>query len=133
MTLVVDASVVVATLIDRGTDGAWARSLLTADSIAAPHLIFVEAAHALHRQARAGNITSAAASAAHAALLEIPIESFAYLPLADRAWNLRGNVTAYDAWYVALAESLDADLATLDLRLARAPGTRCAFLTPPAS
>lgn len=56
----------------------------------------------------------------------------AFAPLADRIWELRSNVTAYDAWYVALAETLDLSLATLDLRLAQAPGTRCAFLLPPA-
>lgn len=130
MTLVVDASVVVAALTDDGPEGAWAASLLTADSIAAPHLILVEVAHALHRLAVAGQITSDTASIAHAELLDIPLALSAYVPLAARVWNLRGNVTAYDAWYVALAESLDANLATLDLRLARAPGLRCAFLTP---
>lgn len=54
-----------------------------------------------------------------------------YQPLADRVWELHGNITAYDAWYIALAEALDADLATLDRRLPRAPGARCSFLLPP--
>jgi predicted nucleic acid-binding protein len=53
-----------------------------------------------------------------------------YEALAPRAWVLRHSVTVYDAAYVALAEALDAPMMTLDLRLARAPGPRCPFLTP---
>ena len=49
---------------------------------------------------------------------------------ADRVWELRSTVTAYDAWYVALAETLDATLATLDEKLSRATGPRCAFVVP---
>ena len=52
-------------------------------------------------------------------------------PFAQRIWELRGNVTAYDAWYVALAEALGSELATVDLRLSRASGCQCVFLTPP--
>lgn len=57
-------------------------------------------------------------------------ELFPYAPLADRCWQLRANVTAYDAAYVALAEQLDVRLATLDSRLADAAGPRCDFATP---
>ena len=64
-------------------------------------------------------------------LLELGVSLFPYAPLAQRIWELRGNVTAYDAWYVALAEALDCELATVDRRLSRAPGCRCPFLTPP--
>ena len=67
---------------------------------------------------------------AHEDLLALRVEFFPYGPLAARVWQLRMNVTAYDAWYVALAESLDAKLATLDRRLAQAPGCRCPFQTP---
>jgi predicted nucleic acid-binding protein len=51
--------------------------------------------------------------------------------LAERIWELRGAVTAHDGWYVALAESLKAPLATLDDRRTRAPGPRCSFIGPP--
>jgi hypothetical protein len=61
------------------------------------------------------------------------VELFGYEPVADRVWSLRSAVTAYDACYVALAEALDAPLATIDLRLSRAPGPRCVFKTPPHS
>lgn len=53
-------------------------------------------------------------------------------PFAPRIWQLRYNLTAYDAWYVAIAESLELSLATLDLRLARASGPICDFELPPA-
>jgi predicted nucleic acid-binding protein len=56
---------------------------------------------------------------------------FPYRPFADRIWELRDTVTSYDAWYVALAESLDAPLATLDRRLAGAHGPICRFSLPP--
>lgn len=78
-----------------------------------------------------GRLTEAGASRAHADLLGLPIELYDYYELADRIWQLRNTITVYDAWYVALAEALEVPLATLDLRLARAPGARCAFLTPP--
>jgi predicted nucleic acid-binding protein len=56
---------------------------------------------------------------------------FEFEELADRAWQLRHNLTAYDAVYVALAESIDAPLLSLDARLAAAPGTRCRFVRLP--
>ncbi|MGI8578807.1 MAG: type II toxin-antitoxin system VapC family toxin [Nocardioidaceae bacterium] len=68
---------------------------------------------------------------AHADLTDLRVELFPYQPFAARVWELRENVTASDAWYVAMAEHIRAPLATLDLRLARAHGPRCAFRTPP--
>ncbi|MHB1473021.1 MAG: type II toxin-antitoxin system VapC family toxin [Dermatophilaceae bacterium] len=132
MTLVVDASVVVAALIDPGLVGTWAESLLVSGPLAAPHLMPVEAANILRRSALAGDISSDVASLAHEDLLSLRLEHFPYLPFASRVWELRANVTTYDAWYVALAESLGARLATLDVRLSRATGTRCEFALPPA-
>src|SRR5207237_128838 len=63
--------------------------------------------------------------------LFLRVELFPYEPFAERVWDLRTNVTAYDGWYVALAETLGARLATLDTRLSRAKGPRCAFTIPP--
>ena len=129
MTLVVDASVVVAALIDSGAEGTWAEHLLASESLAAPHLMPVEAANILRLAALAGDISQDSASLAHADLLALPVELFPYEPFALRVWDLRGGVTAYDAWYVAIAESLDLTLATLDRRLTRANGPRCQFIT----
>ncbi len=129
MTLVVDASAVVAALVDAGPAGTWAERLLTS-TLVAPQLLHVEAANVLRRAANAGAITDDVASLAHADLVDLRIELVPYEPVAARVWELRHNLTAYDAWYVAVAELIDAPLATLDERLAAAPGPRCEFQTP---
>jgi predicted nucleic acid-binding protein len=72
----------------------------------------------------------ARAALAHADVAALRVEYFPYAPFAKRVWEMRENVTAYDAWYVAIAEALDADLATLDARLAAAAGPQCGFSTP---
>jgi predicted nucleic acid-binding protein len=130
LTLVVDASVAVEALIGAGPHTAWAEALVARSDIAAPQLMVAEAANVVRGYEFHGSITSRAASIAYADLLQLPIALHDYHELADRIWELRHNITAYDAWYVALAEALDADLATLDVRLARAPGARCSFVTP---
>ncbi len=132
MTLVVDSSVVVAALIDRGPVGVWAEALLVSGPLAAPHLMPVEAANVLRRSALAGDISADVASLAHEDLVSLRLELFPYSSCASRVWELRPNITAYDAWYVALAETLGARLATLDASLSRADGTRCEFAVPPA-
>jgi predicted nucleic acid-binding protein len=130
VTLVVDASVVVAALIDTGGDGIWAEATLGSGALVAPHLLPVEVANVLRRAALAGDISPDSASLAHADLLRIRIGLFAYEPFAERVWALRDTLSSYDSWYVALAEALDAPFATLDRRLARSPSTRCRFIMP---
>jgi predicted nucleic acid-binding protein len=132
VTLVVDASMVVAGLTDSGAGGQWAESLLAGEVLTAPHLMPVEVANILRRAAAAGDISADVASLAHSDLLDLRVEFFPYQPCAGRVWELRENVTCYDAWYVAIAELLDAPLATLDDRLANCTGPRCQFLLPPA-
>lgn len=61
----------------------------------------------------------------------MPWQLYPYEPFGARVWELRHNVTAYDAWYVAVAEMLGAPVATLDRRLIGATGPRCAFVVPP--
>ena len=130
MTIVVDAALVVSALVDGGADGSWADRVLATDDLAAPHLMPAEVANILRRAALTGEISPDSASLAHADLSELRVEYFPYGPFATRVWELRANVTAYDAWYVALAEALGARLATLDTRLSQAAGPRCAFDTP---
>ena len=130
MTVVVDASCVVAALIDTGPVGAWAVQVLESEDLAAPHLLPVEVASILRRGTLTGSLTADAAALAHSDLMALRVTLFPYEPLAMRVWELRKNVVPYDAWYVAVAESIGAPLATLDRRLARAPGTRCEFETP---
>ena len=58
------------------------------------------------------------------------MQLYPFAPFAERVWSLRDNLTAYDAWYVALAEALDCPLATLDRKLGRASGPTCEFIIP---
>ncbi len=90
----------------------------------------VEATNILRRAVLSGQVSADSAALAHADLLALPIQLFPYAPFAGRVWDLRANLTSYDAWYVALAETLDAKLATLDVRLSRAQGARCLFEVP---
>ncbi len=129
MTTVVDASTVVAALISSSSDGDWARERLLERHLVAPQLIHVESVSVLRRAEQSNVLTAEVASLAHRDLLDLPIETYGYPPFAKRAWELRHNVSAYDAWYVALAEELDAPLVTLDRRLVTAPGIRCRFVT----
>jgi len=131
VTLVVDASVVVAALVGTGDVGPWAEQLMAQGGLAAPSHLLVETANALRRLGLAGQLSDDAAALAHEDLLALPVEMFDYRPLARRVWELRSAVTAYDGCYVALAEALEAPLATLDLRLARAPGLRCQVIAQP--
>ncbi len=130
MTVVVDASVVFAALIDDSPQGSWAVETLSRAGAAAPHLMPVEVAAVLRRSVQSGSLAVEVASQAHADLLDLPVELFAYGATGARSWQLRSNVTSYDAAYVALAEELDVPLATLDARLRRASGPRCTFLAP---
>lgn len=131
MIVVVDASVVVALLVDTGSAGGWAEQALRGHDLAAPALMPAEVANVLRRNAANGRLNQDFATLAHDRLLDLPVTLFPFPPLAGRAWELRAGVSSYDAWYVALAESLDAPLVTLDERLTRATGPRCRFLTLP--
>lgn len=130
MTVVVDASLVTAALVDGGPDGQWAESVLLSDDLSAPHLLLAEVDAILRRASLGGQITADVATLAHGDLLALRIELFPYGAFADRAWELRSNVTPHDAWYVALAEALEAPLGTLDRKLSRAAGPLCRFLVP---
>ena len=130
MTLVIDASVAVAGLLVDRPDGPWSEGQLKQPAIVAPHVMLSEVAGALRWAELRGEITPSVAQAAHLDLLALEVELFPYELLGLRVWELRANITVADACYVALAEWLDAPLATLDRRLARAPGPRCRFLTP---
>jgi predicted nucleic acid-binding protein len=89
-----------------------------------------EVANILHRAELAGDISMETASLAHADLLDLSVDLFPYERFATRVWDLRLDLTAYDAWYVGLAEALEVNLATLDSRLARARGPHCRFVLP---
>jgi len=123
--LVVDASVVATALADDGADGDQARTRLRGEHVAAPELLYLEVVSVLRGQARGGVLDAKRAALALADLDDLPLRSAPHLPLLARCWELRDNLTVYDAAYVALAEALDVTLLTGDNRLARATGTRC--------
>jgi predicted nucleic acid-binding protein len=130
LSAVVDASVLVKALLDTGPDGEWAEAIVAGDSLHAPDLALAEATNVLRRLELARTITTTEANAAHEDLMQLNIELFSFEPFAERAWELRHNLTSYDACYVALAEALRLPLATFDERLAQANGPNCEFLTP---
>jgi predicted nucleic acid-binding protein len=125
--VVADASVVVPALVDGGSSGDAARAALSATDLLAPALLDVEVVHVLRGRVRAGKLVAALASHALDRLAELPIERYDAVPLLSRMWELRDNLTAYDASYVALAEVFEATLVTADLRQVEASGPRCAF------
>ena len=129
--VVVDASVIVSTLVDLGREGQWAEASVADGILIGPELVLVEASNILRRLEQAGDISQQGATNAHGDLLQLDIELFPFAPFAERVWALRSNLTSYDAWYVALAEEFDCPLITLDKRLSRASGPKCEIVIPP--
>lgn len=131
MTAVVDASVLVAALVDSGRAGGWAESILAANVLAGPELVLVETSNILRRLERTGELSRLEATTAYRDLLRLDLALFPFAPFAARVWELRSNLTGYDAWYVATAEALGYALITLDRKLARANGPQCDVIVPP--
>ena len=129
--VVLDASSAVALLVDAGPSGTWVADTVRGQSLSAPELMPFEVSNVLRRQVLAGVLDGSSAALAHADLLALPVDLYPYAGLGERVWQLRQHVTSYDASYVALAEILGATLVTLDKRLARAHGTRCAMVAYP--
>ena len=128
VTVVVDATVMVAALVDSGPDGQWAESVVGENALAAPELVLVEATNILGRLERRREISRIEANGALRDLLRRDIELLPFAPFADRVWELRHSLGGSDAWYVAVAETFGLPLATLDGRLRRAAGVRCRFV-----
>lgn len=96
----------------------------------APDHLLVESCHALRRMAQARLISQDQATSEFHNLMLLDLELCRFKPVAQRIWELRGNLTSHDAWNVALAERLHCPLLTLDMRLGRAPGPLCEIITP---
>lgn len=129
---VIDSSAVVALLVDSGPVGDWVAETVGGRMLFAPDLMPFEASNILRRSRLAGSVDDITGALAHADLLAMMIQLDPYYAVADRVWSLRDNVTVYDAAYVAIAEARGLPMITLDTRLARSPGPKCDFLTPPA-
>lgn len=124
--IVVDASVIANVVGDDEAAGQLARARFGAASVvSAPDLVDVETVSVLRRRWLAGDLSDERFRGAVDDLLALPITRFPVGPLMLRAFELRANITAYDACYVALAEALDCPLITADRRLANAPMTTC--------
>jgi predicted nucleic acid-binding protein len=125
--IVVDASVVVGALLDSGPARAW----LTDDQVHAPALIDLEVADALRKRVRLGQLSASNGWRFLETYRWMAVTRHYVFAMFDRIWELRDNLTAYDAAYVALAEAIDCPLVTGDARLSRAPGLRCAVTVLP--
>lgn len=99
--------------------------MLRDDPIACPHLIDAEVLHALRAQVIRGTLDADTAAHSIDVWGKLGVSRFAVHGLSGRVWELRENLSAYDATYVALAEALEVPLVTADGRLGRAPGPRC--------
>lgn len=124
--VVVDASVVVALVASPARVSARLQERLGKASLHAPQHLPVEVDSALRGRLLGRHLTVAQADAARRSVAALPWELWPWELLCDRAWELRANLSTYDAGYVALAERLGAPLLTGDARLAAAPGIRCA-------
>ena len=116
---VLDASAVVALILRTSGSSEIASRLRNGDrDLHAPHLLDIEVTQVLRRFFLVGDVDEARALEALADLAELPLIRHPHLPFCPRIWDLRHNLTAYDATYVALSEALDASLMTCDRRLA---------------
>lgn len=120
--LVVDTSALLAVLVGSPADAALSDRLRADGDLHAPHLIDVEAVHALRRLVRRDDLSLERALAARHDLEDLTIIRYPHVALVDRMWELRENLTAYDAGFVALSEALGVPLITADERLAGSTG-----------
>jgi predicted nucleic acid-binding protein len=120
--IVLDASALVELLLNTAAGQAVARRMADPSiGVHVPHLVDVEVVQALRRMAGLGELTVVEAETAIDDLRALDLQRHAHEPLLGRVWELRQNLSAYDAVYVALAEVLDTIVLTCDGRLARAP------------
>jgi predicted nucleic acid-binding protein len=134
MTLVLDASVLLAALLDNSPHGYWAESIIESHGLIAPDHLLIETMNGLRRLERSGDVSRLEANVAQRDATQLAMKIIPIMPFADRIWELRHNVTSHDAAYVAIAEVLEVPLATLDLRLAGVVNANseigCRFVTP---
>jgi predicted nucleic acid-binding protein len=128
--IVIDSSVLVAALLADQDFGVWAAQTVAGFDLGAPSIAAFEGANIIRRHAAAGLIDARVAAAAHRDLALLTVDYWPYHAVAARCWELRHNLTIYDAAFVAMAEATQSPLYTLDQRLAAASGPTCEFVTP---
>jgi predicted nucleic acid-binding protein len=128
--IIVDSSVLVAALLADHDFGVWAARAIAVSDLGAPSIAAFEAANIIRRHVAAGLIDDRLAAVAHRDLALLTVEYWPYHAVAARCWELRHNLTIYDAAFVAMAEATESPLYTLDQRLTAASGPTCVFATP---
>lgn len=128
--IAVDANAVVALLVDESELGAASRRLYAEHDLAAPDLLPYEVASVLRKLCQQNVVTTRTAEHALQDLHLVRISPVPYVDISGRIWQLRENLSIYDAAYVAVAELFDVPLLTFDGRIRRAPGPNCEFVTP---
>jgi predicted nucleic acid-binding protein len=123
--IVLDTSAVVEFLVGSDAVADKIRTLTTGEKLAAPHAVDLECASSLRGLVRGSKLAPDEGQRALQLLSRMDIRRFSHVPLLPRIWQLRHNMWPCDAAYVALAESLGADLVTLDAKLAKVPGVMC--------
>ncbi|MGH3811597.1 MAG: type II toxin-antitoxin system VapC family toxin [Pseudonocardiaceae bacterium] len=123
---VFDAAVLVNALVVAGPAGDDAREVLRDRSLLhVPSIFAAEATSAIRSMQARGDVSSGLARGAVSKIKVVRTVQYPFEPFLDRVWELRDNLSVYDGWYVALAESLETSLVTADRRLAKALGPRC--------
>ena len=126
--IVIDASAEIAVLLSAEADAERIRGRVASpgETLHVPHLFEIEVLHALRSLTFRGTVSPERARLALDRLRDTRFVRYPHTTLVERIWDLRENLTAYDAAYIALAEALNAPLVTTDARLARAPGIHAA-------
>ena len=127
--MVIDCSATVAFLVG-GEHAEWVEDVIVKEELQAPHLLDLEVANVLRGLVRGRIVSDRRAWRALEDLVQLAVERYSHIPFIERIWQLRTNLSAHDASYVALAEELATPLVTTDRRLERVPGLRTTVLVP---
>jgi predicted nucleic acid-binding protein len=125
--IVIDSSAMIAGLMN---DGA-ARAALAREQLHGPHLLDAEVVSVIRGRVLRGHLDAGVGWQLLSTASRLAITRYPSHPLVARIWELRHNLGAYDASYVALAEALDCQLLTADMRIGGAPGLRCPLTLVP--
>jgi len=130
--IVLDSSAALELLLGTQSGAPWVEAQCEAAGwrLHAPHVIDVEVIGVLRKRVLRQEIALGRARTALDVLADLPLTRYPHLQLLDRAWDLRTHISSPDAFFVALAEALNAPLVTTDLRLSRAHGIRTTIIAP---
>jgi len=128
--IVLDTSAIVEFLVGTDPMADRIRGIVVGQKLAAPHAVDLECASTLRGLVLGRKLPADEGERALELLGKMGVKRFAHTPLLPRIWQLRQNMWPYDAAYVALAESLSAELVTLDRKIGKVPGLRCAIRHP---